>query len=313
MSDLPTEHPDAALSNEQMVEKVATREQDDFARMRASTMVRVIRVFTAVAGAIAPGLLVKWVDRIFKSPKRYPRPESEEALLATGMRRSFETRHGELVGWEWGEGPLVHLIHGWEGRGSQLATAVPALVEAGFRVITWDAPAHGDSPGKRASAVSFGEAAADIAKITGQPYAVYAHSMGASVTSVAMWEGYTPERFVYIAPGTAPEKPLRMVEQVLGVPPKVMARFMDQAIEGYRMDWEKIRDGGLPDGIDAPLLMIHDRGDREVSFLTTYRLQKNWPGSQIVLTNGLSHNRILQDEAVIAQAVAFIAAGKAEA
>lgn len=313
MSGLPAEHPDASLSNEQMVEKVAAREQDDFARMRRSAVVRLMRVFTAAVGTLAPGLLVKWVDRVFQTPKRHPRPEREEALIATGTRRTFETRHGALVGWEWGEGPIVHLIHGWEGRGSQLAAIVPPLVEAGYRVITWDAPAHGESPGKFASAVSFGEAAVDIAKSSGQPYAVYAHSMGAIVTSVALSQGYAPERFVYVAPGTSPEKPLRMVEQVLGVSPAVMARFRAMTAARFGVDWEQIRDGALPEGFAAPLRMIHDRGDREVSFLNAYRLQKHWPGSELVLTDGLSHNRILQDEAVIAQAVAFIGAGTSAA
>ena len=43
--------------------------------------------------------------------------------------------------YSWGSGPTVLLVHGWEGRGSQLSAFAPALVKAGFRVVAVDMPA----------------------------------------------------------------------------------------------------------------------------------------------------------------------------
>ena len=50
--------------------------------------------------------------------------------------------------------PSVYLVHGWGGRGSQLAAFVEPLVAAGHRVVLFDAPSHGDSdpgPGRAGS------------------------------------------------------------------------------------------------------------------------------------------------------------------
>lgn len=310
-SDLLTA-PDEALSDHEMIAKVELQEAREFDAMRANWKIKLARGVFQTGSALAPALLVPVVRSLFEKPKRHAAPERERELIARGKAIELPTRHGLIRGWEWGEGPLVHLIHGWEGRGAQLGAIVDPLVERGFRVITWDAPAHGQSPGSRASALTFGQVMVDVVKTTGMPYAVYAHSMGAISTSVALQEGYRAERFVYISPATAPEKPLRLVEHVMGVSRNVMATFEAQMAEVFGMDWETIRDGALPPEFASaetapPILMIHDRGDREVSLQSSLRLAKHWGGSIVEFTNGLGHNRILRDDAVVARAVEFIA------
>jgi len=37
------------------------------------------------------------------------------------------------------------MVHGWNGRGAQLGAFAPELVRVGFRVVTFDTPAHGRS------------------------------------------------------------------------------------------------------------------------------------------------------------------------
>jgi hypothetical protein len=59
----------------------------------------------------------------------------------------------ELPVTAWGEAGerLVLLVHGWGGHRAQLSGFVKPLITAGFRVISFDAPAHGDVPGTQAS------------------------------------------------------------------------------------------------------------------------------------------------------------------
>ena len=62
---------------------------------------------------------------------------------------------------------------------------------------------------------------------------------------------------------------------------------------------------------DAALLVIHDRDDREVPFTHGERLAAAWCNAALHATTGLGHRRILRDEAVIAEVVAFAADGVA--
>jgi alpha-beta hydrolase superfamily lysophospholipase len=42
----------------------------------------------------------------------------------------------------------ILLVHGWSGRGTQLFKIADELLKQGYSTISFDAPAHGKSPGK---------------------------------------------------------------------------------------------------------------------------------------------------------------------
>jgi pimeloyl-ACP methyl ester carboxylesterase len=58
----------------------------------------------------------------------------------------------------------------------------------------------------------------------------------------------------------------------------------------------------------APLLILHDAGDREVAFEEGVELASKWPGATLQRTEQLGHMRILRDPGTIAAAVAFLEA-----
>ncbi|MGV9195387.1 alpha/beta hydrolase [Microbacterium sp. MC2] len=63
--------------------------------------------------------------------------------------RGVDGAGAEVVTYEWGDGDrTVVLIHGWNGRASQFATLARELVAEGYRVVAFDAPAHGASSGR---------------------------------------------------------------------------------------------------------------------------------------------------------------------
>jgi hypothetical protein len=54
------------------------------------------------------------------------------------------------------------------------------------------------------------------------------------------------------------------------------------------------------------LLVIHDRGDREVPLDDAIRIVAAWPGAQLLETTGLGHHRLLRDARVVGRAVDFL-------
>src|SRR5687767_6768036 len=77
----------------------------------------------------------------FTAPPRMPATE----LPPGGEPFDVDVRGVTVRGHVWGSGPVVYLVHGWGGRGSQLAPYVEPLTATGHRVVLFDAPAHGDS------------------------------------------------------------------------------------------------------------------------------------------------------------------------
>jgi len=63
--------------------------------------------------------------------------------------------------------------------------------------------------------------------------------------------------------------------------------------------------GTVAPRLDAPALIVHDRGDREVPFLSAQSLQRAWKGAELMATEGLGHRKLLVDPAVVERAVRF--------
>jgi pimeloyl-ACP methyl ester carboxylesterase len=58
--------------------------------------------------------------------------------------------------------------------------------------------------------------------------------------------------------------------------------------------------------MSAPLLVFHDRDDRDVALADGEAIAAAWPGARLVTTTGLGHRRIVHAPAVVAQAIAFL-------
>src|SRR5262245_22361365 len=127
---------------------------DDFVDLMKSTIVRshkesrfqpLLRGAGAVLSAVAPGLAARLAARMFLTPRRHPRPLAERSLLMTARSDPLLVGGRPVESWTWGAGPLVLLVHGWSGRGTQLGALIDPLVAHGLSVAAFDAPGHGDS------------------------------------------------------------------------------------------------------------------------------------------------------------------------
>src|SRR5688572_8350853 len=153
------------------------------------TVKRPLRAAFAILGRVAPGLATTLaLDLFFRPPRRRTSPRIR-ALLAGGRRFEAVVGGQRVVGWSWGDGPAVYLVHGWAGIGGQLAAFAPPLLAGGFRVVTFDAPGHGASAGRRSSIVHFANALLHVAAREGRAHAVIAHSLGAAAAVRALTQG----------------------------------------------------------------------------------------------------------------------------
>jgi hypothetical protein len=90
---------------------------------------RAARATLGILGAASPEIAAVIAERLFRAPRRAPRPAIEHEALERARRFAIPFGDRHLAAWEWGEsGPRVLLVHGWEGRGAQLAPFVEPLV-----------------------------------------------------------------------------------------------------------------------------------------------------------------------------------------
>ncbi len=268
-----------------------------------------MRTAFRTVGAVAPALAARWAETIFCTPP--PRREGDEAFIATGSRFSVASQGQRLAGWRWGSGPTVVLVHGWGSRASRLSDLAVALVEAGFEVVAYDAPAHGESTGRFASLPEFARALGDVAGGIGPIHGLVGHSLGGAAVAMAMRQGLRARRSVLIAPPADVRIFSDHFADALAIPPAVQRAMHRNLERRLRIIWDDLHIPTLVRDLPAGALVIHDRDDPDVPFAHGQEIVGAWAGSRLESTSGLGHRALLRDPAVIGWAVTFLREGSA--
>jgi pimeloyl-ACP methyl ester carboxylesterase len=277
------------------------------------TIHRAIQGTLRLVARLSPRLAARAAAALFFvcPPRRRP-AVGERATLARGRRFTVPSGAGRLPAWSWGAGPVVLLVHGWGGNGSQMAAFVEPLRRAGFRPVLLDLPGHGGAPGMRSSLPEWAAALRNVAAVMNGElgvHAIIAHSFGCAAAALAIDRGLRVETAVFLAPVA---EPTSYFQHFVGgaVADRTAVTAAQRRIEQrLGIDFTDLSVLTIAARQQAPLLVVHDADDRETPFQGGASIARAWPGGELMATRGLGHRRVLADRAVIERAVAVVAAG----
>ena len=275
-----------------------------FSLSRISTNVR----FSASA-LLFPDLATAVAERMFLTPPR-TRDAAASARDLVDARASFLEHQGRQIAMgRWGsrEAPAVVLAHGWGGYAAQMRAFVFPLVQAGYRVIAYDQPAHGVSEGRLTGLPDFADVLAEVAGIHGSVAAVVAHSLGGAAAALALANGKASfKKVVLVSPPSDLVGYSRRFARWYWMPEAVRKGMQAAIEERYGVRWENLEVPRVAPRLSAQALVIHDRDDRLMPWTHGAAVARHWPGAKLMSTEGLGHRRILSDERVTRAAAEFI-------
>lgn len=287
-------------------------------RRLARLLHRGFRSLASALSSLAPCAATRIAEKIFLTPHRHRTPRHEEEWLADA--REFTVPYGSrhLRAWMWGERANASkrtalLVHGWAGRGSQLGAFAAPLLSEGFRVVTFDGPGHGRSPGKRSSLPEMAGAVAALLRDLGGADLIVAHSLGAASTTAALagFPGLDSDLEVgalaFVAPPSDVSSFARRFSHLTGLSMPVVHEMRRRIERRFGIEWHELHASRLAPRIGRPLWLAHSRDDHEVPVEHGRELAQAWPGATLYETDGLGHRRILRDGATIRRLVAFAA------
>jgi pimeloyl-ACP methyl ester carboxylesterase len=289
---------------------------EDFVAMQKSTSVRsqqmpwpirLMRPALRTLSALSPELAAPVAERLFLTAPRYPQPAQEIAALE-GARRTIVHADSSIPAWTWGHGPAVLLVHGWGGRGAQMASFVPPLVAHGYSVVAFDAPGHGASREPQSSVVAFVNAIRAVDAALGPVRGVIAHSIGAAATAVALRDGLRADAAVFLAPPADLTVYADLMLETLGFGRRTRDVMRARVEQRLGVLWSTLAVGGFAPQMRTPLLVIHDREDSEVPWQDGAIIAGAWPGATLTTTSGLGHRRLLRAADVVSGAAEFLLA-----
>lgn len=245
-----------------------------------------------------------------QSPISLPLREEDEAALAQAQAFRFGPRDS-LAGWRFGAdaGPVVALVHGWGGQGTQFLRMARGLAARGFEAVVIDAGNHGASAPARMGFDRFMCDARALADYLGtMPFAWVAHSAAAlAILSGRRTHAIGACAYVTIAAPFVPYVPLNRFRSI-GADEDTVDCIKPMLASQFQSDWDALETGvAWQADPNASLLAIYDATDTMVEAGDAERIRKVWPECRTVLTQGLGHNRLLGAQEVIAATVEFLA------
>lgn len=260
---------------------------------------------------ISPYLASKFASKLFLTPLKYKLPNREKSMDRNTKQSVIRMPKSEkdIVVYEYGKSnKKILLVHGWSGRGTQLSIIADALLEQGFSTISFDAPAHGKAPGKMSMMPYFIEAIHFLNKKYGPFQAIIGHSLGGMSTLKAIKEGVPTEKAVIIGTANSVTAITKEFVQNLHMDKEVAYLMKSSFDEKFGQDMDNYSGAISAQSVSIPTLVIHDKDDVDVHYKCAEEIHNQLKSSELYLTKGLGHRRILGDEKVINKITTFITA-----
>ncbi len=271
-------------------------------------MLRMIRWTFPKLEKIAPVLAGKWAWKLFFTPFRFPISAKDQEFADQANKFTFEAEGDTIQGYEWGTGDkTIFLLHGWSGRATQWRSFITPLNDNGYKVVAIDGPAHGDSTGKVTDVIKYENVLEKVLQLFPEIDSMITHSFGGIAAMYAVKNGLPIRRLVNIGTPTNGDYVIAELMKRINASPKTGERFKQLVINsfGNPFDYYNVKET-IKYTHETDLLIIHDKYDKEVPSHHSIDLHEANPKTQLFITEGLGHVRILKDKEVITQAIDFV-------
>lgn len=277
----------------------------------SSVLQNTVQFLFRTLGSIHPEAAGAIAAKLWFSPRRILPTRMEQDVLEHAEEKIYRTVNGKrVVIYAWGYGPTVLLLHGWGGRAGQMTRFVQPLLDKGYSVVCFDAPAHGNSDGSETNISEIVEIMEFIAKREQGLHAVIAYSFGALASALAVKRGLKLQQSVFIAPAVSLQFITQLFKKGIGMTDSSLP-FFKKAVESKFPElgkefWQDLDLDRSARTFTFPGLLICDSKDPHNPMNQLIRVAESWPDSQIHYTQGTGHHKILKTAEVIQLAVGFL-------
>ena len=272
---------------------------------------RLLRFMYSTIGPLFPDYFGKLAYEQWFTTTRFKIPSYELPALNSATRETIKVNNQPVAVYIWQDkisDPKATLlfVHGWTGRGTQIVNYIEKLNAIGYRVISFDGPAHGNSPGKQTSALEMTDTVLALNKQYGKFDAAITHSFGGMVLIYAMTLGLELDRCALICPPKDFQIILDNFQRILALPDSVMQVMIRKSFATYgQITRDAVDAVSNVKNLKCKSLLIHDEDDSEIPWQSSEQITQAWPGARFIKTRGLGHRRIIHDREVISNIVKF--------
>lgn len=270
---------------------------------------KLILLFSKVIASISPKLSVLFSAKLFTTPIKHKTPKRELEMESKSIQKLIEipSINKKVMVYEYGKSDQkILLSHGWSGRGTHLFKIAEELLKAGFSTLSFDAPAHGKSPGRTTIMSEFVETILEMEKQFGPFEAAVGHSLGGMSLLNATQKGLAIHSLVIIGSGNIVQDILDDFVKKLELNPNTSTKMRLYFEKKYKVEMDDYSAYRAAMEVSIPVLVIHDKNDFEVPVEAANHIHKHLKSGKLFLTEGLGHRKILGNAEVIEKVIEFV-------
>ena len=280
--------------------------------MHSKLQLILIRIYFTIVSRLFPSMAVKSAHKLFHYPINTKRRYENEKSLPKAEKFDIPLyKDVTLQGYRWGNDrhPIVLLVHGWSTTSRSMSHFTEALLKHHYQVISYDALRHGQTKGQLSDLANWADSVHAVLKQVGKVECIIAHSFGGAAVTVASRLGLHTKKLVFIAPIHNVSTVANSFAKHLHIPLTIVDKMREytwnknkQGFQKYGESWADIFDSTF----HVPTLIFHDKEDREISIEHSQILCQKWTWAILKTTTRLGHRKILDDESVVKETLAFL-------
>ncbi|WP_235016376.1 alpha/beta hydrolase [Aquimarina sp. AU474] len=258
---------------------------------------------------ISPFLASRFAARMFLTPYSYEMPNREKEMYDKSAKELVRVTkiNREIMVYTYGQSDKkILLTHGWSGSGTQLSKIADQLLKNGYSTISFDAPAHGKSPGKRTILPHFIETIHHLEQSHGPFDAAIGHSLGGMSLLRTTKYGLNINKLVIIGTANSITAVTQNFVKNLQLDQKVGRLLKSYFDKRYGEDLNNYSGAESAKGVKTPTLVIHDKNDVDVHYSAAHEIMDELENGTLLITEKLGHRKILGDKVVISKIIEFI-------
>ena len=267
---------------------------------------------------LAPATAGRMAFELFCTPYPKYKKRKAPAIFHHATKRTVVlTDQTKIHGFEWlpnkPNDETVLIAHGYASYAYKFEHYITPLLKMGYRVLAFDAPAHGQSEGKHIHVVVYQEAIQKIMEQAGPIHHFIGHSLGAlTISMIAENIDHTEARkFVLIAPATKTTTTFANFFKMMHLNEVTKTAFLQDVSNRTSHSVEYFAADRALANYKGPLLWVHDEKDVVCPYEDILNFKEKAPSNiKFLITNGLGHNKVYKTAEVMDQIMAFLTPSK---
>lgn len=270
---------------------------------------KLILISAKLLQAISPKLVMLFAAKLFTTPIKHKIPKRELHMDKNSKQTKvlIPSINKEIVVYQYGQSNRkILLVHCWSGRGTQLVKIADELLQMGYQIISFDAPAHGKSKGKTTLMPEFIASILELEKQFGPFEFAIGHSLGGMSILNAIKQSLKVKKAIIIGSGDIIQDIIDDFIKRLQLKPAIAPLLKNYFEKKYGENMENFSSHLAANEVTIPTLIIHDKNDEDVDVKAAYNIDKHILNSELIITEGFGHRKILGNEKVITKIKEFL-------